>query len=322
MFIKIIKPAICAFFIVQTFTAFSQKADYKNEFGFRSDNDSYLAQGQDRYYTNGLFITFRHATDQSKLNRSIHKKIWEIEAGQRIYNAQSGSIPDIAFVDRPFAGYLYGGFNMAWLYDSENSLKANLQVGTIGRSSLAQDAQEFLHKSVGFYELEGWQYQVNDEVGLNTSLEYMRFLKRSGNSKADFSAIAYVNVGTTYSGGGAGLIIRTGRLNPLYNSAINNSRVVNRSQGRLETGPEFFFFIKPMVNFVAYDATVQGGLLSNDKGPVTYDVKTTVISSEIGAMYAKRRWTADFSMTFKSKEIKSTAKSHQYGSISLYYKFN
>ncbi|RZK73710.1 MAG: lipid A deacylase LpxR family protein, partial [Pedobacter sp.] len=43
---------------------FSQTSDllaqtYKNEFGFKSDNDSYLAQGSDRYYTNGLFINFR-----------------------------------------------------------------------------------------------------------------------------------------------------------------------------------------------------------------------------------------------------------------------
>lgn len=48
---------------------------FKNEFGFKSENDSYLAQGSDRYYTNGLFISFRRATDQTKLRNGLEKKI-------------------------------------------------------------------------------------------------------------------------------------------------------------------------------------------------------------------------------------------------------
>ena len=40
-------------------TAFAQQKTYKSELGFNSENDAYLATGQDRYYTNGLFINFR-----------------------------------------------------------------------------------------------------------------------------------------------------------------------------------------------------------------------------------------------------------------------
>jgi len=57
---------------------------YKNEFGFKSDNDSYLGQGSDRYYTNGLFINFRRALDQQKLKAGLEKKTYEISAGQKM----------------------------------------------------------------------------------------------------------------------------------------------------------------------------------------------------------------------------------------------
>jgi lipid A 3-O-deacylase len=295
---------------------------YKNEFGFRSDNDSYLAMGQDRYYTNGLFITFRHAMDQRKNSGKLNKKIWEIEAGQRIYNAQTGKIADIAYVDRPFAGYLYAGASMRWLYTTENTVKVSLQAGTIGPAAKGKEAQEFLHKLIGFYEINGWQFQVNNEVGINSSIEYTRFLRRSENDKMDFSIASYINAGTTYSGAGIGGIIRAGTLSQFFHSAISNSRTSNEYVIRPLTPREFFFFAKPLLNFVAYDATVQGGLFTDDKGPITFGVKPLVFSQELGAMYAGKHWTVDFSVIFKTKEIKSVARKHQYGSVSIYYAFN
>ena len=51
-------------FLTLSNAIYSQEKNYNDEFGFRSDNDSYLALGQDRYYTNGLFISFRHALKQ------------------------------------------------------------------------------------------------------------------------------------------------------------------------------------------------------------------------------------------------------------------
>ncbi|HCN82713.1 MAG TPA: DUF2219 domain-containing protein [Sphingobacteriaceae bacterium] len=301
---------------------FAQSFVYKNEFGFRSDNDSYLAQGSDRYYTNGLFLTFRHAMDQRKVYGKLNKKIWEIEAGQRMYNAQSGSVPDITYVDRPFAAYLYVGGSMNWLYTKENTLKVSVQVGTIGPSAKGKAAQELLHKTFGFYEINGWQYQVNNAIGINSSLDYSRFIYRLANDKVDFSVVSNLNLGTTYSGAGLGALIRAGSISQFFHSAISNSRTSNQYVTKPLAEREFFFFARPVLNFIAYDATVQGGLFNEDKGPVTYDVKRLVFSKELGVMYAYKRWTADFSVMFKSKEIESPAKKHQYGSINLYYRFN
>jgi lipid A 3-O-deacylase len=295
---------------------------YKNEFGFRSDNDSYMGIGQDRYYTNGLFISFRHAMDQRKIDhKNLNKTIWEIEAGQRMYNAQSGNISDIQYVDRPFAAYLYGGLNLYWLYNSENTLKLSLQAGTIGPAAKGKEAQEFLHDTFGFYKVDGWQFQVNNAVGINTGLEYTYFVLRTENDKADISVASYVNLGTTFTAAGIGGLLRAGSLSQLFHSAITNSRTSNSYVIKPLVPTEFFVFARPMVHFVGYDATIQGGI-SSSKDPVTYGVKHMVLSGELGGVYASKRWTAEFSLTFKSKEVQSIAKSHQFGSASLYYRFN
>ncbi|TKC56594.1 lipid A deacylase LpxR family protein [Pedobacter hiemivivus] len=294
---------------------------YKNEFGFRSDNDSYLAQGSDRYYTNGLFIHYRRALDQQTLKEGLEKKTYEITAGQEIYNPYSGSAPDPARQDRPFAGYLYAGGALSWFHTNERILKVSAEIGATGPNSLAEDGQELLHNTVGFYELGGWEYQIKNAVTLNLSAQYTRLLHRSSNKATDFSFEGYANAGTTFSGAGAGILFRAGGLNQLFNSAYTNAVIGNNPKTKALVKREVFFYAKPQLNFVAYDATIQGSMFNNND-PVTFGVKPIVFAQQVGFNYSSQRFTVDFGMIFKTKEVKSTAKAHQYGSISMFYRFN
>ena len=299
----------------------AQQKSYKSEFGFRSENDSYLAQGQDRYYTNGLFLKFRSALDQSAIkNLKLNKVIWEVEAGQKMYNPQTGSILDLNFIDRPFAAYLYGGGSLNYLLNSESNLKLNIQFGTVGPSAKGKEAQELLHNTFGFYEIDGWQWQINNEFGINSNLEFNKLIRRVKTGKTDFILSSYLNAGNTFAGVGAGILFRTGTINPLYSSASTQSTISNNASTIAEK--EFFFYAKPMLHFVAYDATIQGGMFIDDKGPVVFDAKPLVFSQQAGAVFSKNRWTTDFSVIFKSREIKSSAKPHQYGSLALFYRLD
>lgn len=314
--------AILVSILISAVAGYSQKKSFKNEFGFQSDNDAYLALGQDRYYTNGLFITFRRATDQSKLNGKAIKKIWELEAGQKIYNPVTGRITNIDQVDRPFAGYLYAGGGINWLYRSENSLKTTLQAGVLGPSALGRETQELLHNAVGFYEIRGWEFQLNDEISFNGSAAYNHFIGRGKKENTDISATSYLNIGNTFSGAGIGLLLRAGTLNKFYHSVSNNSRIEHNPQEEHSGKNELFFYLKPQLNYVAYNASIQGGLFVKDKGPVTFDVKPLVFSQEAGVNYASDRWTVSYSIVFLTREIQSSAKAHQFGSVKIYYRFN
>ncbi len=292
---------------------------YKHEVGFQSDNDSYLAQGSDRYYTNGLFLHYRFATDQKKVKPGMEKKVVELSAGQMIFNPRSGYRPDPVTQDRPFAGYLYLGGAISWFKSNERMLKAGLQLGTTGPDALAQDGQEFLHRTIGFYEPEGWAYQIRNEAAVNASVQYARLLHRSENSKTDFSFEGYANAGTTFSGAGAAVLFRAGNIEQLFSSASYNARVSSLQAEAPKH--ELFFYAKPQLNFVAYDVTVQGSMFSKES-PVTYGVKPVVFAQQLGVNYSTGRLSLDFNVIFKTKEIKSTAAAHQFGSISAHYRFN
>lgn len=297
-------------------TMFAQNKPYRHELGFRSDNDVYLASKQDRYYTNGLFIHYRQA---AKAKDSAVKKIWGISAGQEMYNARSGNIKNIVNVDRPFASYLYAGASMQWLKSNENSVKTELQIGTIGPAAMGEEAQKLLHQVVGFYEVSGWQYQVNNELGINAKLGLHYLLLKNRQRTFDFSLPLLAELGNTYSGLSAGLLFRTGNINPLNHSVATQSTVSSTSEK--EKNKELYFYLQPNLKYVAYNATIQGGMFRTDKGPVTYNPKPFVFSQEIGAAFASEKWTVDFSIIFKSKELESVKRSEQYGSISLYYRF-
>lgn len=299
----------------------ARSQSFKSEFGFKSENDSYLAQGSDRYYTNGLFINFRHALDQSKLKSGMEKKIYEVSVGQKMYNPISGYAPNPATQDRPFAGYLYAGGSLSWFKSNESVIKVSAEIGTVGPSSLAEDGQELLHKTVGFYELAGWEYQIRDEAAINLSAQYTRLLHRLSDNAADISFEGYANAGTTFSGVGAGILLRAGSINQLFNSSYLNASIGNNAKTKGLVPSEVFFYAKPQLNFVAYDATVQGSMFKNNS-PINFDAKPIVFAQQLGFNYSSQRFTIDFGVIFKTKEIESSARAHQWGAISMYYRFN
>ncbi|SOD11217.1 lipid A deacylase LpxR family protein [Pedobacter xixiisoli] len=317
MYKKLVLAALAILAIV--YGSYAQ--EYKNEFGFKSDNDAYLWYGQDRYYTNGLFVYFRRAVDQQKLKRNLEKATYEISAGQKMYNALSGYRPDPATHDRPFAAHLYGGLQTSLFYKNESLLKVGVNFGTVGPDALGEEAQDLLHRIVGFYQVQGWDYQIANDFAANANVQFAKLLHRSSDNVVDFTLDTYANLGTTYNGAGVGVVFRAGDINQLFNSVHYNASISNKSKTEKLKKKEFYFYAKPQLNYVAYDATVQGSLF-NDNSPVTFDVKPLVFSQSLGFNYSSPRFTIDYSLIFLSKEIKSTARAHQYGSISMYYRFN
>lgn len=292
---------------------------FKNEFGFKTENDAYLATLNDRYYTNGLFIYFRRAIDPAKFSEKVEKKTYEISAGQKMYTPYWGQVAKKEDQDRPFAGYLYAGGAYSIFYKNESVLKTSIELGTVGPNSLAQDAQEFLHKTVGFYTPAGWEYQIKNELAVNLSANYSKLLIRSNDNVVDLSGAGYANLGTTFSGLGASVLFRAGRLNQLFNSAYHNAVIGNSKTAALNKS-EFFFYLKPQLNVVAYDGTIQGSLFNN-YSPLTFGVKPIVFEQQFGVNYSSKRFTIDFNIIFKTKEVKSIAKAQNYGGLSLYYRF-
>ncbi|RKR82582.1 uncharacterized protein DUF2219 [Mucilaginibacter gracilis] len=304
-------------------TTFAQSNFYKNEVGIQSDNDGFLAQRSDRYYTAGNFGYFRHALKVAD-SSSLQNKVLGFELGQKIYTPQTGAIPAAIFVDRPFAGYLYIGTNLNLLYKNESNLKLQVRAGIIGPNAYAEQIQNLIHNTFGFYHPTGWEYQIQNAVQLNLAAEYNRLLTRG--TSADLLFNSYLNAGTGITGAGLGFTARLGRFNQLFNSISTTSTVTQNTNIKPLHNSELFFYYKPMLNLVAYDATIQGGLFEKTHGDeeVTLTPNPVVFSQQVGGSFVKKHWVFDLSVIFETREDKEMVEKHsghQWGSVSGMYRF-
>ena len=302
--------------------ASAQQRNFQNELGLQTDNDSYLAQGSDRYYTNGLFIYFRHALQTDTSSRKLFGKTLGFEVGQKMYNPQSAFIPAAYYIDRPFAGYLYVGSSLQYLFKNESALKFGIQLGITGPAALGRQAQELVHQILGFYAPSGWQYQIRNNLGINFSGNYDRLFFRSG--WFDVAGNGYANLGTTFTGAGAGLTLRFGEFSPLYHSVSTSGLVAKNRVIKEVSHREFFFYLKPAVNYVAYDATVQGNLFGSDNNSqeITGKPEPFVLSQKIGGNLTAGHWAFNLAAIFKTREVKSMIHAHQWGTATFLYRFN
>ena len=301
---------------------------HNKEIGAETDDDSYLLQGQDRYYTAGTFIYYRQGL---KVDTTTHlqNKVLGFEIGQKLYTPQSGSIAyngqpdDPRYIDRPFAAYLYIGSNLNFLFKDESNLKLSAQIGVVGPSALGKETQQSIHNLFGLYHPSGWEYQIDNDFEINLSAQYNRLLARS--SWADVSLTSYANLGNGFTGAGIGPMLRLGDFNQLFNSESTQSTAIKSTNFKPLHDHELFFYYQPQLNVVVYDATVQGSLFAS-KSPTSMEItrqpERFVFSNQLGIGYSGKRFVADVAAVFHTKDVKTEFESEQWGNVTLLYRFN
>ena len=327
-----IKTTTCRVFLIAIFIFISISSlyaqDYKNQFTLTSDNDQYVNPNHDRYYTDGVALNFTHALKHDTLHSLLAKRIIEFEFGQRIYNSYTASArrpqPDpFVFkrydIDRPFTAYLYAGAALNLLYKNENALRLDAEIGTIGPAALGEQVQTDFHNYFGLYKARGWPYQLKNAPGINFKGDYKMLLYRNRGNWFDMAFNPTAWLGNTFTGASVGMQFRFGHFGKFYASTITNSRV-SRDASEQQTH-EFYFFTAPQVNYVAYDATIEGGLGLSDKGPITFGIYHYVYQQQFGLEFASARWSANYIAYVRTREVKSTALGDQWASISLAYRF-
>ncbi|TCD04667.1 lipid A deacylase LpxR family protein [Pedobacter frigidisoli] len=295
---------------------------YKNELVVISENDAYIDITSDHYYTNGFFIKYRHAMDGQKLKSGLAKQIIGFEVGQKIYNAYYSFAPNPATHDRPFSAYLYGEANLSRYYANKQMIKVSAQVGVSGKDALGEKFQKAFHRLVGQNKIDGWEYALNSEPTLNLGIDYNRLLAATDNGIFDITGTASAAVGNVITKAGIGSTLRFGRFNGMDNSAAFNSLVSNNNANNAKRKYELFLSISPQLHLVAFDSSLQGGLFVKDKGPITFKPKPAVFTTQVGLAFAIARWTANYTATFTTNEVKDNAAGYRFAYYSLAYRFS
>ena len=311
------------FLFVITQHLFSQKGrkDYQYEFRATSENDNYALTFVDGYYTNGLYVQFSKPA-RWKTNQNLEKITTTFKLGQMIFNSENYDDETPQTIDRPLSGYLFLQKNLNFFYKNGHVLQTSLAIGGTGKASLAKQIQSWFHNLAGLSAVTGWPYQLNGEASLNLSAQYNYNLTGIKNQHTNFelTGIAVANFGNAFSNTTAGLLMRIGNFEDPENSSFYNARIGKGTGEKLKRNAELFFYFNPQVVQQFYNATVQGPLFREDKGPLTAGLVRQLYMHRIGFIYSERNWLLDLHYVMKNREAKSMRKKEKYASITLGYR--
>ncbi len=300
--------------------------------------------GTDRHYTHGTRLAFlqQEGVISGSLSRMLDfalldlknpKKRWGITLGQSIYTPENLRVPGLIPVDRPYAGWLYGGlilqrrgteFNEA--VDVQDHFEMNL--GVIGPSAMAKETQTFVHRSVGAVIPQGWGNQIRDEPGLvlkaNRAYRITTLKKhRDTHLSADIIPDVGFTVGNVATHLSAGVNVRAGfnlpgtfgpgaipaPIGPTIRSSAN-------SNGDLPKVPVWglHLFAGAEGRLVGRNIFLDGNTWRNSH---SVDKELLVSDLKGGMALRLRKTTIAYTYIYRTKEFTLQPKSNQFGSISI-----
>lgn len=301
-------------------SAHAQVADntwsYKNinndrYFRLTYDNDFFSAT--DKYYTQGANI---------EMASPALKKYWISKllvapgygyARYRIAGVHEGYTPtkiersDVLYGDRPFAACWYvKTFQISIDTIHAQRFSTTLSTGVIGPAALGGEMQTFLHRALGNVIPHGWDNQIANDVILNYQVNYEKQLVAYRHAFL-LDAGGMVRAGTLSDKATLGITLMAGH----FESPYSNSRLSARSF-------RIYAYERPEVNYVAYDATLQGGIF-NRHSPYTLsanDINKITFQNRFGFVVTYRKLYLEYFQALLSREFR-TGDYHVWGGIQL-----
>lgn len=205
---------------------------FSQQLSLITENDRYLMQGRDGYYTNGLM--FQYLRTGKARNQRVLKRVQQFELGQKLFSAYSRKIYDSTQIDRPITGYIYGKYTRNDFKENDQLLQWSASVGAIGKASLGEDMQNTFHKIItvnsnwwGWV----WSYQLKTAVGVNLHGLYAKGLLQNspvahGSSFVQLTTVSQAVLGTDFTNISQGLLLQLGKINPMHTTTYWNASVM------------------------------------------------------------------------------------------------
>jgi lipid A 3-O-deacylase len=303
--------------------------------GIQFENDFLGGGGTDRYYTQGLEISYARKGKVPDWLSSVADRLPTYDAGGRsgiIYSiGQSIFTPaDITAnppdpTDRPYAGFLYGTI----AYVSSVEFNPNLQhvnvlelmAGIVGPSSLAEELQNTVHPLVHAHLAEGWDYQLNDELGLGaTYVHKWRLFEPSINgTEMEVSPHTAVMVGNVYTYLAGGVMFRWGHgLKRDMGPPNIRPGFVGSTYFVPSFDPSWYVFMGYETRMVARNIFLDGNTFV-DSPRVTRDI--LVGDAQFGFAIHRNKWRFAFSNVVRTREFTTQKGLSQFGSLNISYYF-
>ncbi len=302
------------------FSGLIAQSDYfHQELSITTENDVYLLQNTDRYYSNGALIHFRFIPEKRSFlgigHKEDTKRIIELELSQKFFTPRDLTLTDIADYDRPYAGWLYTGLTISDFPKANQALTYGAELGVVGSISGADGFQTWYHRNFGFPEPQGWDSQIRNELVFNLKANYSYQFPLLKNS-IDLITTSSAVLGTGFINAMQQADFRFGKLQSLDESAFK-SAIIGRRRNGFER--HAYFFLGYGAQWVGHNVTIQGSLWK-DNSPHTEEIYNSIQRFRVG--WAASSVNTTFKMTYNwlSEEVRG-AKVHSYIGFELLIRF-
>ncbi|MDN5199874.1 lipid A deacylase LpxR family protein [Fulvivirgaceae bacterium BMA10] len=293
----------------------------RNEIGIKLDNDRFTPKVTDRYYSNGITLSWHRAVrDSSFLRRllpkklSVQKIVWGAEISHKIYTPKEIEFVSVHRLDRPYAAVVSATGSLNIFFTDQALLKTDLELGATGPIASGETLQKWWHERLDIFEPLGWRNQITNSPIINVRISYLK--KLFGNDILDLTSKSQLAFGTIRANFRQGGLLRLGVLEPLNNSILSSGKLGSHP---LKHDVEVYFFFGTDVEYVHYNGLIQGNWIGSES-PHTEEIHRWVTHWKYGVNLGFRRANFSFSLINLSPEVKGALK-HQYASMELSVRF-
>jgi len=281
----------------------------KSYFRFHYDNDYFTKA--DHYYSQGITLEYVHPglkhNPLSKLlirsqdNYNRYGVSFDL-FGYTPTNVRSDSIlPG----DRPFAAAMtIRSFVCGIDSIHRKRISSAIVIGVIGPLGQGYEIHAGIHRWLNNPLPHGWENQIHNDVVLDYQLSYEKQLFADP-GHFSLNAVSELRLGTLNDKINGGFNFMAGNFSEPFQK--RNSKKV-----------EYYFYGQARANFIAYDASMQGGMF-NKNSPYTIaagDISRLTFQADAGIIVNFKKIYLSYTQSFLSKEFRS-GKYHRWGGVSL-----
>ena len=292
-------------------TSTFRKINHNSYFRFHYDNDYFTKT--DEYYTQGITFEYVHPSIKNFLPAKFLWKPFKTTPQFGVtfnlfgYTPTSIASDSILYGDRPFnANITLKTFLIQVDEINRQQISTAFSIGVMGPAGLGNEIQTNIHRWLKNPLPHGWQYQIQNDIIINYQLNYEKQLLAAGNYFL-LNGTAEARAGTLNNKLSGGFNFMAGRFNKRYMPVTYSNRKA-----------EYYFYSQSRINFIGYDASMQGGLF-NRKSPYVIsggDVSRVTFQADAGIIINFKKLYLSYTQSFLTKEFR-TGKYHRWGGVSV-----
>jgi len=297
--------AITAFIPLNAQTVNSK--DYREQFEFLHDNDFFLFT--DRYYSSGLFLTYRKQLTKGLFKENSEQLDFTIS--QEVYTPSQTQSTNSALFDRPYVGF--SGLRTSWSTAKKNELfRADILVGIAGLNSGAGGLQRAFHDAIGILDSPLWIDELADSFHVNLYFSYVKEWVISPNPfGVRFALIPNLALGSRDIYIAPETVFYFGKRNEVANS-IAHTRIGTETK-------ELYFALRSGFRGVFYNGLIEGNLFG-DNSPLTKNPRNGVWFFGIDVNHRIKKGDYKFGIRFNTSET-AEAEAHKYVTLAYGLRF-